>query len=63
MLIAEVGGKGLNISDSERTECEIWTRVMGYYRPTSAFNIGKKQEFKDRHYYTQTKAEHGLGLN
>ncbi len=23
------------IKDSERTRCEIWTRVMGYKRPLS----------------------------
>jgi len=28
--------------------CEIWTRVMGYYRPRSAFNIGKKGEYDER---------------
>ena len=28
--------------------CEVWTRVMGYHRPVSLYNIGKKQEFADR---------------
>jgi ribonucleoside-triphosphate reductase len=38
--------------DSElRQKCEIWTRVMGYFRPVSEFNIGKKGEFKERVYY------------
>lgn len=38
----------LKIDDSERTPCECWTRVMGYFRPTNQFNIGKKQEFDER---------------
>ena len=29
-------------------ECEVYTRVVGYYRPVSGFNLGKKQEFADR---------------
>uniref|UniRef100_I2PY56 Anaerobic ribonucleoside-triphosphate reductase n=1 Tax=Desulfovibrio sp. U5L TaxID=596152 RepID=I2PY56_9BACT len=29
-------------------ECEIWTRVMGYYRPKTAFNIGKQGEYEER---------------
>lgn len=29
-------------------ECEVWTRVMGYHRPTKSFNIGKKGEFAER---------------
>lgn len=32
----------------ERVRCEIWSRVMGYYRPVSFYNKGKKSEFKDR---------------
>ena len=34
--------------DSERTQCEIYKRTMGYFRPVSEFNIGKKQEHKER---------------
>jgi ribonucleoside-triphosphate reductase (formate) len=29
-------------------ECEVWTRVMGYHRPVSSFNIGKKGEHTER---------------
>ncbi len=31
-----------------RTKCEVWSRVVGYLRPTSSWNDGKLQEFKDR---------------
>ena len=43
----------IKISDNERTRCEIWTRVMGYYRPVSAFNKGKKSEYKNRRYFKE----------
>lgn len=36
------------LSDEERQPCEVWTRVMGYHRPMSSFNIGKKGEFAER---------------
>jgi ribonucleoside-triphosphate reductase len=26
----------------------VWSRVSGYCRPTSSWNRGKQQEFKDR---------------
>ena len=39
---------GIPIDDSERQQCEVWTRVMGYFRPFDSFNIGKKQEYRDR---------------
>ncbi|APB00943.1 Ribonucleoside-triphosphate reductase [Nocardia seriolae] len=30
------------------SECEVWTRVMGYHRPVSSFNIGKRGEHAER---------------
>ena len=34
--------RAITLDDSERQRCEIWTRAMGYHRPVSSFNIGKK---------------------
>ena len=34
----------IELKDSERQPCEVWTRVMGYHRPVQSFNIGKKGE-------------------
>jgi len=28
--------------------CEVYSRVVGFYRPTSGWNKGKTEEFKDR---------------
>ncbi len=39
---------GIDIHDDERTPCEVWTRVMGYHRPVSAFNAGKQSEHRER---------------
>jgi len=36
------------LRDDERQACEIWTRVMGYHRPVSSFNKGKRSEFFER---------------
>lgn len=33
------------------TECEVWTRVMGYHRPVSSFNIGKQGEHAERVFF------------
>jgi len=30
--------------------CEVYTRVVCYYRPVSNFNPGKQEEFRDRKY-------------
>lgn len=36
-----------------RTNCEVWTRVMGYFRPFSGFNKGKQSEFKERVWFAE----------
>ena len=56
MVQALVGEHTITIQDEERQECEIWTRVMGYYRPVSEFNIGKKSEHYERTFFTEKKA-------
>lgn len=39
---------------AQRTRCEVWTRVMGYHRPVSQFNTGKKAEHCSRKPFTET---------
>lgn len=40
---------------SKRTKCVVYTRVMGYHRPVESFNIGKKQEHKDRVHFCESQ--------
>jgi hypothetical protein len=44
----------IELKTEERTRCEVWTRVMGYHRPVSAFNAGKRAEHAERCYFTET---------
>ncbi len=44
------------LKNEDRTKCSIWTRVMGFCRPFNNFNIGKKSEFKERKYFTESAA-------
>ncbi len=37
--------------------CEVYTRIVGYLRPVSQFNVGKQQEFKDRKEFKSPKGE------
>ncbi|HCY64495.1 MAG TPA: hypothetical protein DHV59_17065 [Oxalobacteraceae bacterium] len=52
-------GQTIQLANEERQPCEIWTRVMGYHRPMSSFNIGKKGEFHERQYFTERSAQLG----
>lgn len=40
---------------TKRQKCEVYTRVMGYHRPVSQFNEGKKSEYYSRTYFTECK--------
>ena len=42
--------------EAEPVECEVWTRVMGYFRPVRSFNIGKKGEYMERQMFTEAAA-------
>ena len=35
---------------------EVYSRVVGYYRPVQQWNTGKEQEFHDRKDYCEKKA-------
>jgi ribonucleoside-triphosphate reductase (formate) len=43
-----------------KTECEVYSRVVGYLRPVKQWNEGKTEEFKDRECFsvgTNSEAE------
>jgi len=54
-MTEDTNTKGIRLADKERTKCEVWTRVMGYHRPISSFNIGKKGEVAERIYFKEEK--------
>jgi ribonucleoside-triphosphate reductase len=35
----------------KKIPCEIWSRVVGYFRPISQWNAGMKSQFQDRIMY------------
>ena len=46
----------VKLDNSERQRCEIYSRVMGYIRPTTEYNVGKMGEFKSRLCFCEDKA-------
>ena len=45
----------MDLDDTERQPCEVWTRVMGYHRPVSSFNVGKKGEHYERCFFKEAE--------
>ena len=48
----------LTIADAEKRyiPCEVYSRVVGYLRPVSAWNLGKRQEYAERKVFKQPEA-------
>lgn len=36
-------------------ECEVYSRIVGYFRPVQNWNVGKKEEFGQRMEYSEEK--------
>lgn len=53
----EASKKSGEALSEQRTRCEVWTRVMGYHRPVSHFNIGKKAEHYSRKHFEECAAD------
>ncbi len=49
-LLAE---ETIRLKENERQPCEVWTRVMGYHRPVSEYNPGKRSEYAERMPYRE----------
>ncbi len=47
------------LTDEERQRCEVWTRVMGYHRPVSQYNPGKKSEHAEREHFQESQDRSG----
>ncbi len=44
------------VSNDKRSRCAVWTRVMGYHRPVSHFNTGKKSEHCSRQHFEEVQS-------
>jgi hypothetical protein len=44
----------VKLDDGERQRCEVWTRVMGYFRRVSDFNVGKQGEHMERAHFKES---------
>ena len=60
MVQTIIDGHTITLKDEERQVCEVWTRVMGYYRPVSEFNIGKKSEHRERTFFREDAVKPSL---
>jgi len=56
ILMTQTHEAEIVLNEDERQLCEVWTRVMGYHRPVSSFNRGKKGEHNERQFFSEKRA-------
>lgn len=44
----------------KKIKTEIYSRPVGFYRPVQSWNIGKKEEFRERKTFSITKIKDKL---
>ena len=47
----------------ERTKCEVYSRIVGYLRPVQQWNLGKKEEFKERKVFNEESSLKSKRIN
>ncbi len=43
------------LQEVKGSECEIYSRIVGYFRPVKQWNNGKQEEFLDRETFESQK--------
>lgn len=47
-MVSQTGYQRVSLIKMKRVKCKIFSRVVGYMRPTDCWNDGKKSEFDQR---------------
>jgi len=47
-LVAAIGSTEKQLASAVVHSCEVYSRVVGYYRPVNQWNVGKQEEWKVR---------------
>ncbi len=47
-VLARIEELELQLAEVKGTECEVYSRIVGYFRPVKQWNNGKQAEFEDR---------------
>lgn len=50
-ILKQIEEKEKELENVQGTECEIWSRCVGYWRPVKNYNPGKQEEYKERKVY------------
>jgi len=47
-ILTKIEELELKLQEVRGSECEVYSRIVGYFRPVKQWNNGKQAEFEDR---------------
>ncbi|HRU38257.1 MAG TPA: anaerobic ribonucleoside-triphosphate reductase [Candidatus Goldiibacteriota bacterium] len=47
-ILAEIERLETELASVKGTECEVYSRIVGYFRPVKQWNNGKQEEYGER---------------
>ena len=47
-ILLEIEKLEANLAGVKGTECEVYSRIVGYFRPVKQWNNGKQEEYSER---------------
>ena len=53
---ADIAQAKKELEDARGTDCEVYARIVGYYRSVRNWNKGKREEYKERKMFLQDDA-------
>lgn len=53
---AEIEATRRELEDARGADCEVYTRIVGYYRSVKNWNAGKREEYNARKLYAEDRA-------
>lgn len=58
-MVEEVKRLEEKLKHVKGTPCEVWTRIIGYFRPVKSWNKGQQAQYKDRVLYDLKEVSNG----
>jgi hypothetical protein len=56
-ILTEIERLETELSAVKGTECEVYSRIVGYFRPVKQWNTGKQEEYGEREAFVVEAAE------
>jgi anaerobic ribonucleoside-triphosphate reductase len=50
-ILMEIEKLETELAAAKGTECEVYSRIVGYFRPVKQWNNGKQEEYSEREAY------------